>query len=460
MEAAAPHPTTAGPLQAAGHTVEEVVQRLWQEHPGAGVKELVAGVCRLLPDAEEEARISSAQPGGTASLKQRVKAAKEALPYGRSPDAPDAQSGFAKESMVRTLLEQRQSHRAVRQWARADALLQGLEGMGITVDDTLKTWTLGAIPEQRARVSSQPPEEQLVGGVPCGMCGRQFGSRNLVFKHLKDPANGCGLTVSAEGGIDDAPSTQAKAAAKVRARLLRNRAHTGATARHAAAESCLWLGNIPLKWSQPAGKYKRLEALLYSCTPREVPRPWIKRVVRKAYRAAPSLPVGEGAMPPDTAAADGRQQQQAEEGGLQQQQQEGPYLGYAIVCYRDAAEAAAVLAVMDGLVVCADTVYGREPAGAAQAGMEHEPPFVLKVRAAEHGDSKAAVAKLGGSATEGCAPKPGLDPPLLEQLRPLSVHALQERLTWLRRVAAAAAAAQADDAPPEAASALGLTQPV
>ena len=59
-------------------TLEEAVRVLWDEKPGTGVTELMAGVCRLLPhEAVQEG-------AGKAALKKRVKAAKSALSYARA----------------------------------------------------------------------------------------------------------------------------------------------------------------------------------------------------------------------------------------------------------------------------------------------------------------------------------------------------------------------------------------
>jgi hypothetical protein len=192
-----------------------------------------------------------------------------------------------------------------------------------------------------------------------------------------------------------------------------SRVRTGATARHAAAESCLWLGGLPLAWTQPAGKHKRLQALLYSVTPRDVPRPWIKRVVRKAYRAQPE-PEPEPTPDPGAPGSAGPLQAAADRGGDEPEEGLNPYLGYAIVCYRDAAEAAAVLSAMDGMLVVASEVYGRHASAVvAEAGLDTTPPFRLKVRAAEHGDVRAAVTVLdGGVRGGGGGGGGGLDPPL------------------------------------------------
>jgi hypothetical protein len=50
-------------------------------------------------------------------------------------------------------------------------------------------------------------------GVLCTMCGRSFASRNLVFRHLRDPSTGCGVHVAAQGGLRLAPSSATRLAA-------------------------------------------------------------------------------------------------------------------------------------------------------------------------------------------------------------------------------------------------------
>ena len=49
------------------------------------------------------------------------------------------------ETVVLALLARRQGHRAAREWPLADTLLGELTGLGILVDDRLKTWAWGAV---------------------------------------------------------------------------------------------------------------------------------------------------------------------------------------------------------------------------------------------------------------------------------------------------------------------------
>ena len=62
-----------------------------------------------------------------------------------------------------------------------------------------------------ARQAEEEPGQVAVGdGAPCVMCGRRFASRNLVFRHLRDPSTGCGVHVAAQGGLRLAPSSAAR----------------------------------------------------------------------------------------------------------------------------------------------------------------------------------------------------------------------------------------------------------
>jgi hypothetical protein len=248
--------------------------------------------------------------------------------YERSDeDAGHLEAKWAER--VQTLLIDRAARRRERDYARADAILEELQGMGVAVDDKQRLWsvTAAAAPTtQEAAQSSQPrtqqkrprcdpPEATSDGsGVECKMCGQLFSSRNLVFKHLRDPQSGCGESVAQQGGLEPSPGEEAKAARPAR-RAARQR--PGQTARHASAESCLWFGDLPLPWTRAAGKHRRLTALLYHHMPRGVPQPWLKKVVRKGYRDKST----------------------------------GAYLGYAIVAFRDKDEAQSVLPAMHSLQV-------------------------------------------------------------------------------------------------------------
>lgn len=239
-------------------------------------------------------------------------------PYERSEGASAGAEVFAQAELAHALLKQRSALRQARDYRRADAILEQLRGIGVAVDDEERSWSVIAAPAmetqprmQQKREREQPEAASEAGGVPCKMCGQLFPSRNLVFKHLRDPHSGCGESVVQQGGLAPSPGEQAKAARPAR------RQRPGQTARHASAESCLWFGDLPLPWTRAAGKHRRLTALLYHHIPRGVPQPWLKKVVRKGYRDKSS----------------------------------GEYLGYAIVAFRDRDEAQSVLPAMHGLQI-------------------------------------------------------------------------------------------------------------
>jgi len=298
--------------------------------------------------------------------------------YSRQQDdmGNDSLSRVFEETILQ-MLQERHNYRMERKWRDADSLHRKLVKMGVVIDDKSKTWALVA------PLFAEP--DPGPDGVACEFCGCRFRSRNLVFKHLRDPKQQCGQTVVDEGGISQPPSM----AEKQRKIASQTRVGTQAAARHAPAEACLWFGDIPASWGIPS----RLKQLLYKYTPRGVPQPWLKKVVRKNYK----------------------------------DQQTGRHLGYAIVCYRDGAEASSVMLAMDGLRVAADEVFAADQlrAGGSTADLAGG-SFVLKVRAAEHGDSAPAKTLVPSQTA------PGLDPPLEEQLRPLSIDELVRRVALLQ----------------------------
>ena len=329
--------------------------------------------------------------------------------YTRLADRAGAWEGFDAAAAAAAVAE-RASMRALRRWDEADAIHAQLEVQGVQISDKERTWSAG--PHKAGARAAKPLPAPLGPDAPsCSYCGARFASRNSMFKHLKDAGNACGAGVSAQGGIEGAPSeavacarASQKAAVKAARREQRaaKREQGQRTARHAAAECCLWLGDIPRAWTFT----KRLQLLIFKQGPRGVPQPWVKTVVRKAYRSHSAT----------------REQ-----------------LGYAVVAFRDAAEAELVLAAMDGLEVSAAAVYGADAVPEELVGAPET--FMLRVRRCEHGDTTAAA----GSPAEAdaAARGPGRDPPLPDQLRPLTTLALQRRVKALQALLGGAAPAAA-----------------
>eukprot|EP00977_Amphora_coffeiformis_P027666 scaffold34630_cov185-Amphora_coffeaeformis.AAC.12 len=377
------------PLEEVGviDEVNRLVQELWLESPGLGIRQLHQQVQERL-SSKEESSVS----------KQRIKTAKALLPYRFCNDDNDGGDGgdtkrqHERHDFIVQKIQERQSLRALRRFEEADHIHRGLKAMGVEIDDILKSWKMGepktatAEEEQIAKSSSSS-----LTGVKCELCGIYFASRNLVFKHLRDPASGCGTSIFAWGKqIPDAPSSQKKNGPAIKALPIA----PGRTARHAPAAHSIWVGDLPLDWSRPTGQYKRLRALLFAHLPRNIPEPWIRKVVRKAYRS----------------------------------RETSEYLGYAITVFRDEREATAARTVLNGKHITSEHTLPRE---------ESLTSFTLRARPGDKGASTlAAVAWSGEEGDKG-----NRDPPLEEQLRPLNLSQLRQRISQLDECAEEAATA-------------------
>lgn len=251
----------------------------------------------------------------------------------------------------------------------------------------------------------------------CEFCGRFFTSRNLVFKHLNDAAGGsCGTHIAlSHQTLPQAPSVvrkEQRKAAVLEAAKTRRRNKTGQTTQH--TQHCLWIGDLPLPWTRHGGNYRRFRALLRAHLPRTVQQPWIKFVLRKAYRT--TLIESENGV---TTTTTGR-----------------VYVGYAIVVFRDDQECGTVLQALEGREITVHSVFSKNDleisqdfAKLAESGVS---PFVMKVRPAEN------ETKQQQSETTDTSLPPGRDPPLSDQLRPLSTEELQARIKRLCGVRASA----------------------
>jgi hypothetical protein len=261
--------------------------------------------------------------------------------------------------------------RCNKQYADADLLLRLLEACGCQVDDKVHTWVFAAAVRPR-----RPP---LPLDAPrCTECHASFASRNQLFRHLRDPTKTCGKPVSTTAGQEAEPLPQPERRARKKKKDVAGSdapevASSGAVV---AAHRCLWFGNFPASWAAS----RPLEAVLYAQGPRGLKQPWVKKVVRRPRRGCP----------------------------------------YAIVAFRDHAEAELVLAHMDGLDITA--------AGCGlRGGVPELPAFTLKVRRCENEPNRV-------NANMGCAVKAGVDPPLEATLRPLSVDELWSRAELLSKL--------------------------
>ena len=386
------------------HSIESEVERIWRQNPGIGIKALMV---------ELENNYHGANEVGydlTQITRQRVKAAKAMVPY-VFDESDENSKNFDKVDFVHQKVQERQNLRVMRRFKDADFVQRGLGGMGIILDDNLRTWKVGENSSSKSQLepSTITRNELENKGIPCSICGRYFFSRNLVFKHLKDPSSSCGNSIFAAGKVmPDAPSEKNKKEKQERNRealLMRRRNKTGETAVHADKASSVWMGDLPLLWTRFGGKHKRLRALLREYLPRDVPQPWLKTVVRKGYRSRNFAAESIGNTPsPST--------------------EKGEYLGYAIVVFRDAAEAESVRRTIDGIEIRSEKVFSEN----YDEEEKKLPSFHLKVRSVENNDKMVENKKEKTKESVGNS-----DPPLCEQLRPLTTDCLMKRITRLRR---------------------------
>lgn len=391
--------------------VEEAVREIWNMNPGIGIKMLCAKVNERLNESHG--------PSGGVIAKARIKAAKALLPYTRLDSdiqSTDQNNSVEKRSdqedkligFVEQKLQERQSLRLERRWKESDFIGQGLKAMGIVIDDDKKHWSIDAatsfrIPTTELFETTNVSAAATEDSTACGMCGRFFASRNLVFKHLRDPSSGCGTSIFATGqSIGAAPSAHTKQRKKEKHLARMTLQKTGRTKRHADADSSVWMGDLPLIWTRHGGQYKRLRALLRAYLPRDVPQPWIKKVVRKAYRS--------------------RRQSRDDGAGDENIEDDRPYLGYAIVVFRDAEEASSVIAVMDGTDVSPRAVFDGELEQFAEVTS-----FRVKVRSVENNESRASSSNEEPTRPDDDNLATNSDISLTEQLRPLSIDELLQR---------------------------------
>jgi len=365
--------------------IEETVSALWE--PSMGVNALFQKV-------QERLKCQSIEV-----TKQKVKAAKLIIPY-----TFDKREGclLSEERMqfVTEKINERQKYKRLRKYDDANYIHRGLEKMGVIFNDADKTWSYEAPSEDQTNVNGN--KIAVKSSEACEMCGLLFKSRNLVFKHLRDPGSRCGNSIFVAGdSLPTAPSIQKKVEKKnkVSTALIRPRARTGRTAQHANKSSCLWMGDLPLPWTRVGGKYKRFRALLRQYLPSDIPQPWVKIVVRKAYRKRSSC------------------LEAAESNG---QREKDEYLGYAIVVFRCDEEADRIQQTINGLEILPNEVFRFDELREDQ--LSQLPSFVLKIRAVENSDS-TMTPEIKAS---------GKDPPLSEQLRPLMIDELTTRIHDLK----------------------------
>ena len=403
-----------------GDWVDRAVRQLWLQRPGIGVNALRMQVqerCReefssASKDADMNESTSLALsiatvPDPSLVTKARIKHSKAFIPYRYLPK-DSIHASERHRTLVETKLQERMAYRATRDYQCSDEIQHALEAMGVEIDDRLKTWTMVQEPPAKLPVVERPNHDDAgrstdyltqstdrTSRTTCQYCHKVFPSRNHVFKHLRDATSGCGTAIFASGQkIEVPPSVLEANRRKKELMVLKGKTRgKGRAARHASAECSLWMGALPFPWTNPKKRFSLLRAMLHQYLPRSVPTPWIKRVMRKGYRK--------------------------ESGGV--------LYGWAIVVFRDADEAQLVLGQLNGREVDPDHVLLRNRTNQHDLYSDLT-PFMLRVRAAEKGDTADAAWK---AMDDHKLREAGLDPPLIDQLRPLELDELRKRMDRL-----------------------------
>lgn len=245
--------------------------------------------------------------------------------------------------------------------------------------------------------------------VLCQTCSAAFPSRNAMFRHLKRLDILCGkpegysiVAAKATAALAAEKAAAAAAARSVKPKVGKSKRVERKAPLISVAAVSLWFGDIP----QAFASNKRISEVLYNNMPRGMPMPYVKRVVKKGYRegsrrptaaddetsndkdkpSAPALvtapapapspepiptPPAQTPAPADagdgvgnglssaapaaitTAVGDKFQaaQTQAQAQDLSDCRGQAPWLGYAFVLFRDAAEAVQATAAFNGLDV-------------------------------------------------------------------------------------------------------------
>jgi hypothetical protein len=264
----------------------------------------------------------------------------------------------------------------------------------------------------------QNQKKTTTTGIVCQFCNKYFASKNLVFRHLRDASTTCGNTIIETGQkLPDAPSKikkhQKQEIAKALRTSRRNNKKTGKAKQNIDPAATLWFGDLPLPYTRMGGQYKRLRAVLKEYLPRDVPQPWIKKVIRKGYR--------KGGKKSDD------------------ENERGEYYGYAIIVFRDEEEAKNVMTAMDGTVIESKKVFPSEPSIITPDFST----FVIKVNNVQHNNNNNNNNNDASSSNNNnnnndrdkrdhVTTSGGQDPPLIDQLRPLSTTELKERCQYMK----------------------------
>lgn len=393
--------------------VDRAVVDIWQEKPGIGIKAMLVEVLNRIKSNGSSPSMNSkksctpssdvlaAVPEPFMVTKARIKHSQAFIPY-KYLKNNSIDLAHPQKELIEVRLEERMTFRANRDFLRADQLKGALEAMGVEIDDRLKTWKMVREPPSQTLLEVKQEErdaserqtcnnENLSANHTCKFCSKTFPSRNDIFRHLRDPTSGCGNAIFATGQqIEEPPSVlqERKKEDEIAARRINKKRNARESPRIDAA-ACLWIGDLPLQWTTPRKRFSDLRSVLYQYLPQDVPTPWIKRVVRKAYR----------------------------------KRADSIYHGYAMVVFRDAEEANIVCKMLDGQEIEPAVVFERHSVTTDQ--LANYESFRMRVCPAVSTNSGGvAYPDVGGQDHK---PIAGREPPLASQLRPLGKEEIIQR---------------------------------
>ena len=253
--------------------------------------------------------------------------------------------------------------------------------------------------------------------VACTLCKRPFPSRNVLFRHLRDPSNDCGNQVLSNGGIAMG-SSKNHSANDLRQSLLsvqgasllakekasgrsgetrvqskkksKRKKHSSTDEFTTAHQQELWMGGIPSNYATE----KAVSRILWGNIRSGEPVPVVKIVVRKGWR--------------------GKRTGASDEGGATREKQ---WVGYAIIAFATEEDAAKALTLFQGRKL--------------------EEGFTMRLKPAQPRKRlRRGPGGEGAKSSQGIsfAPlNPEEDPPLESQLMPLRTEQLVQRLSSLQK---------------------------
>lgn len=292
----------------------------------------------------------------------------------------------------------------------------------------------------------------------CTFCSESFPSRNVLFRHLRDPANACGAQTSSLGGIPLGPSKSVSKADKRQSLLntsgavvmissmsnkhpnkpkqkktkkkKRMRESMAFTTSHTQE---LWFGGIPSKY----GSKSALSVVLWNGIRPGEPTPIIKTVIRKGWRQRVDGEVGEERN--ELAVEEEEEEEEAKEDGKSTDaskttttKKKKVWVGYAILAFRNDQEAQEALSLFQGRELERGFVMRLKPAEAERKTKARKISKSMETTGEEQ-EGEDDFQPRQEEVAEKVPLALGADPATWSQVKPLRSEQLIKRLSSLQR---------------------------